>query len=372
MKTNFYICQINIILKDMRKIIATRFVNPFTDIGFKIIFGQPASKDLLITLLNELLADEHHIEDLVFLDKEDHSENIRDKGIIYDLYCKTSTGEYIIVEMQNRWHSLFPDRTLYYMARAISRQIENPASMKVNEKVTDHEKTDDAGGSSYSAALADFEENKSDYFLQEPRLPYGTQYKLPTVYGIFLMNFKEPGLDPVFRTDTQITSRQSGKVVNPHFRQIYLQFPYFTKELKECESLYERLMFTLKNMESWYKMPEALKEQVFDRLEQLASVANLSEADRIAYDRAMDSFRVSLIVEQDTMERGIQQGLEKGRKEGRKKGLEEGRKEGLEKGLEKGRKEEKIRIARILKSQGVAADIISQSTGLTEEDIRSL
>ena len=123
-------------------------------------------------------------------------------------------------------------------------------------------------------------------------------------------------------------------------------------------------MFTLKNMESWYKMPEALKEQVFDRLEQLASVANLSEADRIAYDRAMDSFRVSLIVEQDTMERGIQQGLEEG--------LEKGRKEGRKEGLEKGRKEEKIRIARILKSQGVAADIISQSTGLTEEDIRSL
>ena len=44
----------------------THFVNPFTDIGFKIIFGQPASKELLITLLNELLAGEHHIEDLTF------------------------------------------------------------------------------------------------------------------------------------------------------------------------------------------------------------------------------------------------------------------------------------------------------------------
>lgn len=42
------------------------FVNPFTDIGFKIIFGQPASKELLITLLNELLAGEHHIENLIF------------------------------------------------------------------------------------------------------------------------------------------------------------------------------------------------------------------------------------------------------------------------------------------------------------------
>lgn len=45
---------------------SSRFVNPFTDLGFKIIFGQPASKDLLIILLNELLSGEHHIEDLTF------------------------------------------------------------------------------------------------------------------------------------------------------------------------------------------------------------------------------------------------------------------------------------------------------------------
>ena len=103
---------------------SSRFVNPFTDLGFKIIFGQPASKDLLIILLNELLSGEHHIEDLTFLDKEDRSENIHDKGIIYDLYCRTSTGEYIIVEMQNRWHSHFLDRTLYYVCRAIRHAIE--------------------------------------------------------------------------------------------------------------------------------------------------------------------------------------------------------------------------------------------------------
>lgn len=58
---------------------AGTYVNPFTDIGFKIIFGQPASKELLITLLNELLVGEHIIEDLSFLDKEDHAENSSDK-----------------------------------------------------------------------------------------------------------------------------------------------------------------------------------------------------------------------------------------------------------------------------------------------------
>ena len=50
---------------------SSRFVNPFTDLGFKIIFGQPASKDLLIILLNELLSGEHHIEDLTFLDRSE-------------------------------------------------------------------------------------------------------------------------------------------------------------------------------------------------------------------------------------------------------------------------------------------------------------
>ena len=149
---------------------SSRFVNPFTDLGFKIIFGQPASKDLLIILLNELLSGEHHIEDLTFLDKEDRSENIHDKGIIYDLYCRTSTGEYIIVEMQNRWHSHFLDRTLYYVCRAVSRQMENPSSKEVC--VPDTPLEGDCG------------------LLREEEASYGLRYRLPAVYGVFLMNFE--------------------------------------------------------------------------------------------------------------------------------------------------------------------------------------
>ena len=148
----------------------SKYVNPFTDIGFKIIFGQPASKNLLITLLNELLAGEHHITELTFLDKEDHADNVSDKGIIYDLYCRTASGEYIIVEMQNRWHSNFLDRTLYYVCRAVSRQIESPSSKEV--PVPEDPMT-----------------------AREPLVSYGKQYRLPTIYGIFLMNFKEENLE---------------------------------------------------------------------------------------------------------------------------------------------------------------------------------
>ena len=47
-----------------------RFINPFTDVGFKRIFGQEINKDLLIDFLNGLLEGEKHIVDIRFLDKE--------------------------------------------------------------------------------------------------------------------------------------------------------------------------------------------------------------------------------------------------------------------------------------------------------------
>lgn len=347
------------------------FVNPFTDLGFKIIFGQPASKELLITLLNELLKGEHHIENLTFLDKENKSDNIDDAGIIYDLYCLTSTGEYIIVEMQNRPHSNFIDRTLFYMCRAIGRQVENIREKRKKERELKLENGNESIGV----------ENDDELFLSEPdAVSYGAKYKLSTVYGIFLMNFKEPGLDEKFRTDTVITDRENGKVINTHFRQIYLQFPYFTKELGECETLYDKLIYTLKNMQHWNRMPDALKEQVFNRLNELAAVANLSMEDRIAYDKALDRYRVSRIVEEDAREAGWKKGIEEGRakgiEEGRVKGLEEGRAKGLEEGKAEGkaegRAEERRKNARAMKEIGIPTVQIAKVTGLSEAEIEEL
>lgn len=145
------------------------------------------------------------------------------------------------------------------------------------------------------------------------------------------MNFREPGLEEKFRTDTVIADRESGKVVNP-----------------DCETLYDKLIYTLKNMQHWNRMPDALKEQVFHRLEELAAVANLSLEDRIAYDKALDRYRVSRIVEEDAREAG------------------------WKKGLEEGQLKEKTAIARNLKSLGLSTAQIAQATGLTEEAVETL
>ncbi|MDE5610481.1 MAG: Rpn family recombination-promoting nuclease/putative transposase, partial [Odoribacter sp.] len=58
-----------------------KYINPFSDWGFKTIFGQTANKDLLIDFLNNLLAGEQEIEDITFLDKELLGEIQSDRGV---------------------------------------------------------------------------------------------------------------------------------------------------------------------------------------------------------------------------------------------------------------------------------------------------
>ena len=102
----------------------SKFINPFTDVGFKRIFGQEFSKPLLLDFLNNMLKGEREIVGLSFLDKEQPAVYDGDRSLIYDIYCETVDGEKIIVEMQNREHPNFKERTLYYASESISRQGE--------------------------------------------------------------------------------------------------------------------------------------------------------------------------------------------------------------------------------------------------------
>ena len=109
-------------------------------------------------------------------------------------------------------------------------------------------------------------------------------------------------------------------------------------------------------MQYWDRMPDALKDQVFRRLDELAAVANLSEENRIAYDKALDRFRVNRIVEEDIREAA----------------LEEGRKQGLEQGVRQGLKQAKMELALQMKRDGVSQDMICRYTGLSSGEVDDL
>lgn len=119
-------------------------------------------------------------------------------------------------------------------------------------------------------------------------------------------------------------------------------------------------------------MPDALKEQVFDRLEELAAVANLSEENRIAYDKALDRYRVSRIVEEDAREAGWKKGLEEGRAAGLMQGREEGHAAGIVQGRAEAHAETTRAIARNMKGLGIPMEQIIKVTGLSEHEISAL
>ena len=63
-----------------------KYINPFTDYGFKKIFGEEASKPVLIDFLNTLLPETNQIVDLTFKNTEKLGNIYVDRKSIYDIY----------------------------------------------------------------------------------------------------------------------------------------------------------------------------------------------------------------------------------------------------------------------------------------------
>jgi predicted transposase/invertase (TIGR01784 family) len=112
---------------------------------------------------------------------------------------------------------------------------------------------------------------------------------------------------------------------------------------------------------------QSIKEQVFEHLARLAAVADLSEENRIAYDKALDRYRVNQIVEEDERRKN-----EEMRRKAAEEGMKEGLKEGMEKGMEKGEQKKQIEIARKMREDGISIDTIIKYTGLQSSDIENL
>lgn len=292
-----------------------RFINPFTDYGFKFLFGREVEKELLIDFLNDLLVGEHVITDIQFLNNEQLPEVKTERGIIYDIYCVTDTGERIIVEMQNREQPYFKDRALFYLSRAVTQQAKK--------------------------GIWDFQ--------------------LDAVYGVFFMNFvMNKDIPAKIRTDVVLADRDTGKVFNGKFRQIFIELPNFNKEEDECSTDFERWIYILKHMDTLDRMPFKARKAVFERLEKMASKANMTQEERAQYEEEWKFYNDYFNTLDFAQKKGLEEGLEEGRKEGRKEGKEEGMLEA------------RIETARKLKELGVATEAIASATGFSPDEIEIL
>jgi predicted transposase/invertase (TIGR01784 family) len=260
-----------------------------------------------------------------FLDKEKVGLADGDRSLIYDILCQTDNGEYIIVEMQNKPQPYFKKRSIYYLSRSVVEQGE-----------------------------------RGDKW----------HYDIKAIYLVALLNFKLPDISRKFRTDVALMDMKDKTLFSTDVRMIYLQLPYFVKEADECNTIFERIIFVLKNMDILQRMPWLAQDAVFKRLSEIAEVSALSKEERQQYDTSLRHYRDTIAVMEGQFMEGERKGRAEGRKEGRAEGRAEGRKEGRAEGRAEGRKEGLILAARQMRRLGVPDQDIINSLHITPEDLK--
>ena len=212
----------------------------------------------------------------------------------------------------------------------------------------------------------------------------GKEYRtVPKVYSINIVYFGlGQGKGYIYKGTTVFTNLNNKKdVLKLTKRQQEL---FETKEVSGIFPIYyilrvnkfdEEVTTPLKEWISFLKtghIPDSYTAQGLKEARNVLRVDSLSEEDRKAYFRYMDSLSLSESVLWSSRVLGFDEGEKKGRAEGIVEGLEKGRAEGRAEGIAEGEKQQAIAIARNLKAAGLDIDFIAQNTGLTKDEILKL
>ncbi len=276
-----------------------KYVNPFTDYGFKKLFGEELNKDLLLDFLNELLKEEQGtITELTYLKNEKLGNSEIDRKAIFDLYCTNEKGEKFIVELQKTKQKFFKDRTLYYSTFPIQEQAKKGSNWDFKlEKI-------------YTIAILDFE--------------FDTDKEYPNK----------------FRYDVKLKELETNKVFSDKLSFIYLEMPKFNKSIDELETRFDKWLYIIKNLHKLDRIPDALREQIFEKLFETAEIAKFTPEQMLSYEDSLKYYR------------DLKNSLDTAREEGKEEG--------------------KFEIAKNALKMGLSISEVTTLTGLSKEQIKNL
>ena len=244
-----------------------KYINPYTDFGFKKLFGTEMNKDLLISFLNALFNNsEREIEDVQYLNGENLGEGYGDRRSVFDVYCMTKDGSRFIVEMQKAEQEYFKDRSVYYATTPIRQQAVK---------------------------------GKWDYHLEN-------------VYTIGILNFEFPnGEYPAdsYRHEIKLKDVEDNHVFYDKLTFVYLEMPKFNKTEDELETMFDKWMFVLQNLYRLLERPKALQDRVFKKLFEQAEIAKYSEAERWEYEASQKEYWDNYSVVKTAERKGEQLGI---------------------------------------------------------------
>ena len=216
-----------------------KYVNPFTDYGFKLIFGSEANKDLLIDFLNAMFTFHAPVVEVQFENTEQLPASERARKAIYDIYCTDAKGNRFIVEMQKGKITYFKDRALSYLTYPITAM-----------------------------------QKKNDW-----------DFRLDEIYYLVLLDFRyEPRKKAKLERLVRLMD-QDGEVFYSKLQMKYIQLPVFNKKLVDLQSRYDQWLYFLKHLESMEAIPELfMTDSKFKKALTLAEIAKMEPEEAVKYN----------------------------------------------------------------------------------------
>lgn len=299
------------------------YINPYTDFGFKKLFGEDANKDLLIDFINLFLPPHHHVKNLHFRNNENERDLESDRKAIFDVHCEAENGERFIVEMQKAKMKHFRDRSLFYTTFPIREQSK-----------------------------------KGDW-----------NFELTTTYFIAVLDFiyEEEEENPIVWRHVSLQD-QFGRVFSDKLHLHFLQMPAFGLKETELQTHFDKWLYFLSNLENLGEIPQILNEPIFQKGFETAKIANLKTEDFTKYTQS----RLQYLEIKATVDSAIEEGIEIGIEKGIEIGIEKGIEKGVEMGIEKGVEQEKIFTVKNCLKKGMSIEDIADICGLSIEKVREI
>ena len=287
------------------------FIDPISDFGFKKIFGNERSREVLISFLNELLKGKKKITELSFI-KDVQPEYLSDRSILIDLHCVGDDGQHFIIEMQRVNHINFRERCVAYTSRIISNQT--------------------GKGKDY-------------------------QYDLKEVIFIGILNFNfKQAIGEGHINEICLKNKHTNEIFYEKPDYIFVELPEFNKTLDNCTSAIDKWIYLFRNLNAMKKIPKALNQGVFKKVFEIADLNKLTPDERMVYDLKM--FHKENLKNADLFQF----------QEGKEEGMEEGKIQGIEIGTRKNTRE----LAAEMKLEGIPLPTIAKITKLSSTEIENL
>ncbi|MCR4560807.1 MAG: Rpn family recombination-promoting nuclease/putative transposase [Bacteroidales bacterium] len=189
--------------------------------------------------------------------------------MIFDLKCKTTTGEEILIEMQNESQDFFENRIIYYMARAISNQGFKEWHKKNGEDTKDIE-----------------DDKNNDTKIQKEEW----KFQINRVIGIFIMNFYDPK-EPNKISRNCWTNVETGRITSDRQEYWKVQLPYFRShnmKMEDCTSKSDYWLYNFANMGTMENIAFKGKDTDFVYLSDLAEFRAMTIPEQDNYIRMID------------------------------------------------------------------------------------